>query len=122
MRFIPTRVHGILDYLYGLTFLLLPLFLEETARTQTVLMAVGAMVIIVSLMTRYELGAFRRLPMRGHLLLDTITGLGLLAYAYFSMQDPDATRGTIAFFGAFAIVTALCTQTESSVEHQPAHT
>jgi hypothetical protein len=73
MRFLPTRVHGLLDYVVSAFVMLLP-WLGGFARggTETLVpVALGAASIVYSLFTDYELGVWRRLPMRMHLILDT---------------------------------------------------
>lgn len=81
MRFIPTRVHGMLDYLLGIVLLVAPWLLDfsdnDTATWVTV--ALGAAIILYSLLTDYELGVVRAIPMQMHLGLDFVSGLVLAA-------------------------------------------
>ena len=81
MRFIPTRVHGLLDYLVGLLLIAAPWvfnFARGGAETW-VPVALGAGALVYSVFTDYELGLVRRLPMRTHLTLDLLSGLLLAA-------------------------------------------
>jgi hypothetical protein len=81
MRFISTRVHGVLDYLMGMVLIGAPWLLgfadNGPATWVPVLLGVG--VIVYSLFTDYELGAFKAISMRGHLWLDGLSGLFLAA-------------------------------------------
>lgn len=80
MRFISTRVHGILDYLIGIILIIAPWvlgFARGGAETW-VPVIIGAAVIVYSFFTDYELGAIKALSMPGHLWLDGIAGLFLL--------------------------------------------
>lgn len=81
MRFIPTRIHGILDYTVGAFLAAMPwLFGFARGESETwvpVFLGVGA--ILYSLVTCYELGFVRRLPMRTHLNLDLASGVLLAA-------------------------------------------
>lgn len=77
MRFIPTRVHGVLDYLIGVLLIAAPWLLgfARGGAETWVPVIVGAAVIVYSLFTDYELGLVHRLPMHTHLLLDGLGGL-----------------------------------------------
>lgn len=80
MEIIPTRVHGVLDYLTGILLILAPwLFgFADGSAAQWVPMALGAAVIVYSLITEYELGLVAAIPMPVHLMLDVGGGILLL--------------------------------------------
>jgi hypothetical protein len=77
MRFVPTRLHGVLDYLAGLLLILAPWLLDfGRGGAETVVpLVVGPLLIVYSLATDYELGMGRLLPVRLHLWLDAAAGL-----------------------------------------------
>lgn len=79
MRFIPTRIHGMLDYGAGLLLIVAPWlfgFADGGAETWIpVILGIGA--IGYSLFTDYELGVVRTLPMATHLMLDIASGIVL---------------------------------------------
>lgn len=81
MRFISSKVHGILDYLSGLLFMASPwLFGFATGGpAQWVPVAVGATILMTSLMTDYELGVVKVVALPLHLTLDIFSGLFLAA-------------------------------------------
>jgi hypothetical protein len=81
MRFIPTKVHGYLDYAVGLLLIVAPWLLDfaRGGAETWVPVALGASAIIYSLITDYELGAFRQISMRTHLGLDLFSGIFLAA-------------------------------------------
>lgn len=81
MRFIPTRVHGLLDYLVGLLLIAAPwVFNFDRGGAETwVPVALGAGALVYSLLTDYELGVVRRIPMPAHLTLDLLSGIVLAA-------------------------------------------
>lgn len=81
MRFIPTRVHGLLDYLVGLLLIAAPwLFNFDRGGAETwVPVVLGAGALVYSLFTDYELGVVKRLPMGAHLTLDLLSGILLAA-------------------------------------------
>lgn len=81
MRFIPTRVHGILDYAVGAILAVSPwLFGFARGGAETwVPVVLGAGAILYSLFTNYEWGVSRQLSMPTHLMLDLLSGIFLAA-------------------------------------------
>ena len=72
LRVIPTHVHGVLDYLAGSALLAAPGLLgikDDPGATLTLRLA-GAGATAYSLLTDYELGLVRSIPMPAHLALD----------------------------------------------------
>src|SRR5678815_5132863 len=71
MRFIPTKVHGVMDYIMGILLIASPwLFDFNRGGMETwipVILGVGA--LVYSVMTDYELGLTRTLTMPTHLSL-----------------------------------------------------
>lgn len=81
MRIIPTRIHGMLDYIVGVVLILAPMLLgfANGGAAQYVPQAIGIAAIGMALLTDYELGVVRLIPMSVHLMLDLATGVLLLA-------------------------------------------
>ena len=81
MRVIPTRLHGMLDYGMGLLLIIAPWLLgfADGGPEQWVPVILGAGVILYSLLTDYELGVARIIPMPVHLGLDVAGGVVLAA-------------------------------------------
>ena len=81
MRFLPTRIHGVLDYLMGLLLIASPWIFnfDDGGPRQWIPIILGAGVILYSLMTDYELGVVKAIPMSMHLMLDAGGGLFLAA-------------------------------------------
>lgn len=79
MRVIPTRVHGMVDYIVGALLIVAPwLFgFADGGAEQWVPIILGAGVILYSLMTDYELGVMKVIPMSMHLMLDIGGGIFL---------------------------------------------
>jgi hypothetical protein len=76
MRFIPTKVHGYLDYIVGALLIAAP-WLFDFARggAETwVPVILGAGAIVYSLLTDYELGVTKGISMGTHLTLDMLSG------------------------------------------------
>lgn len=79
---ISTRMHGMLDYVVGLVLLLAPnLFGFADADSAAVWVArlIGCLTILQAIITRYELGLLKLVPMRLHLFNDFVAGAFLAA-------------------------------------------
>lgn len=75
MKVIPTRVHGVLDYIVGVALIFAPLlfgFSDLGGAAVMVPIVLGVALILYSLLTRYELGIFKVLPMKYHLVIDFV--------------------------------------------------
>lgn len=112
MRFIPTRVHGMMDYLMGVVLMIAPWVLGFRPGPETwVPVALGAGALVYSLLTRYELGVYGIIPMPVHLGLDAVSGLLLMASPWlFGFADhywvPHVVFG-VAELGAAAMTRTL---------------
>ncbi len=81
MRFVPTRIHGIADWLLGALLIALPWlvgFARGGAETY-VPVVLGAAGLLVTCFTDHEYGIIRRIPMSGHLAVDALSGAALAA-------------------------------------------
>lgn len=110
MRFIPTRIHGMLDYLIAILLVASPWifgFSEGGAKTWLPVI-LGAGVALYSLITDYELGLARVIPMPVHLLLDAGGGL-LLAVSPWLFGFAGEIWWPHLFIGLFEIVAAATT-------------
>ncbi len=118
MRWIPTRVHGVLDYLWGVLLLASPWlfgFADGGAETWiAVVLALGA--VVYSLLTDYELGVARVLSMRAHLLLDLAGGV-LLAASPWLFGFNDRVWLPHVGFGLFSVAASLMTRTRARHRH-----
>ncbi len=116
MRFIPTKVHGVLDYVSGGLFLASPwLFgFADKPAAKWVPVAAGTAALSSSLFTDYEAGVVRKLPMKTHLSLDLAEG-ALLAASPWLFGFSKKVYLPHLLFGIFAIgAGALTKQTPRS--------
>jgi hypothetical protein len=113
MRFIPTAVHGIADYVVGLIVLGLPFYFGWSGVPRACFVLLGIYAIVYSLLTDYEAGLFRLLPMRFHLLLDAIFGFGMLSLPYLTALPP-VGRPIAYAIGVLALVLASTTMTRAA--------
>ena len=86
---IPTRVHGLLDYLVGLLLIVLGASLYgEQAAAGLVPIILGAATLLYSVGTAYELGLLHVFHMPIHLCLDLLGGAALAASPWvFGFSD-----------------------------------
>jgi hypothetical protein len=120
MRVISTRAHGVLDYIVGALLIAAPWlfgFAEGGAETW-VPVALGAGALVYSLMTDYELGVVRRIPMPMHLTLDIMSGV-LLAASPWLFGFADLVYLPHLVVGIFEIAAGLMTEKVPSA--QPVH-
>jgi hypothetical protein len=112
MRFLPTAVHGAIDYLWGFSLLASPYVFgfADGGRGQWVAMIFGAGAILYSFVTAYELGALRILPMEAHLILDGIGGAALAASPWV-LGFADRVFWPHLLFGLFSVAASLVTHT-----------
>ena len=113
MRFLPTRLHGVLDYLVGVIVIALPIALQMEGVGFVALIDLGLFVIVYSLLTDYELGAVQYLRIKFHLILDAVFGLAMLIVP--SIFDlPPAARWIVHAIGVLSIVLSLTTTTRAA--------
>jgi hypothetical protein len=119
MRFIPTKVHGMMDYLVGILLIVAPWlfdFADDSAKTW-VPVALGAGALIYSLMTDYELGLGRSISVKTHLTLDLLSGI-LLAASPWIFGFADEIYGPHLVLGLIEIGASLLTKTQPSAERR----
>ncbi len=109
MRVISTRVHGVLDYMTAAALFAIPrMFNWNEGLTMAMTMAaIGT--VVYSLLTRYEMGLARAIPMRAHLAIDLMMGVLFLGAALFLNDHPDTVRMTLGAIGLFEIGASLMT-------------
>lgn len=112
MRFLPTRIHGALDYLMGLLLIASPwLFgfadVGGAAVWLPVILGLGA--LAYSLFTDYELGLVRTIPMPTHLMLDLGSGV-LLAVSPWLFGFAEAVWVPHLVLGLIEVGAALMTE------------
>jgi hypothetical protein len=120
---IPTRTHGIIDYIAGSAMIAAPFLMKDGQSLEegvesingvegTVLAAVGAATLAQNLISDHELGAMKVLNMPAHLLVDVATGVLLAASPWLLNMNPKA-RLPIAALGLGIAVMGLLTEMQS---------
>jgi len=89
MNFLSPRIHGILDYLTVGVFALAPMSLQAEGSQVAMLSCwvVAGMLLLVSLLTRYPLGALRVIPFPTHGSIEFFMAAGLCALPWLGGFD-----------------------------------
>lgn len=115
MRFIPTKVHGILDYIVGVALIAAPWlfgFASMGGAPVIIPIVLGVGLIVYSLFTKYEWGPFGFIPMPVHLVFDIVASLFLALSPWifgFANQAPNVWLPHVVV-GAAVIVVVLFSQ------------
>jgi hypothetical protein len=117
MRFLSTRVHGVMDYMMGILLLASPyLFGFATGGVKQWLpMILGLAILGMSLLTRYEWGAVRLIPMPVHLVIDGLSG-ALLAVSPWLFGFAGIVYLPHLILGIIELGTSLMTETHADVD------
>ena len=111
MKPISTKVHGVLDYLSVGTLAALPRLMGWDPAVRRLLTGAALGTLAYSLITRYELGVLRVLPMKAHLALDGASGLALAASPLLLKDEERSTAGALVGIGLFELGASLLTRT-----------
>lgn len=110
MLFISSRLHGIFDYLLAMTLVMAPWVLDMSDNLAPALVSVGIgwFVLMVALVTDYELSAIRIIPLSLHVSLDVILGLFLISSPWL-LDFENAPHGLHMMAGLALIAVAAFT-------------
>jgi hypothetical protein len=117
MRFLPTSVHAVMDYLGGLVLLLAPLlWLNDPDVPQAAVwtpVILGALMLAQSLITDYELSLANLLPMSAHLGMDFLAGV-VLALSPWMFGFAEVVWAPHLILGIMEIGASVVTKTHRS--------
>jgi len=118
IRFLPTSVHGVLDYLVGIALIAAPWlfgFAYVGGAAMYVPIILGIALILYSLVTKYELGipGIKFLPMPYHLVIDFVAAafLGASPWIFGFASKPLNVWLPHLVVGIVVILVALVSQT-----------
>src|ERR1051325_4943134 len=116
MRFLPTKVHGVLDYLVGIALIFagnIFSFSEIGGAAVNVPRVLGIILILYALFTNYEWGVWKVLPMYYHLWIDFLAALFLaLSPWIFGFSDEKSSAHVPHLIvGIVVILVVLVSQT-----------
>ena len=115
MRFVPTWIHGIADWLLGVLLIAVPYILgfARGGAETFVPVALGITGLIVTFFTNHEYGIVRKIPMIGHLWVDGFAGI-LLAASPWIFGFADTIWIPHVVLGVTEFVASLVTETVPS--------
>lgn len=118
-KFIPTKVHGALDYIVAIALILAPMlfgFQEVGGAAVVIPMVLGVGLFVYSLFTNYEWGIFKVISMPYHLVIDVLASILLIVSPFlfgFIDEEPNAWLPHIAV-GVTVILVVLFSQSTPS--------
>lgn len=120
MRFIGRKFHAVLDYIAGLLLISAPWLFGFASLAPAMWTAVifGVAIIGMSVLTNYEGGAVKVIPMATHLKLDVIGGL-ILAASPWLFGFADQFYGLYLIVGLLEFSAGLFTISNSQLAHRP---
>ena len=115
MKMIPKFFHGVLDYLTGFVLLLAPNlfgFSDLGGSAGWVIRAAGIVILLQALMTDYELGLVKMIPISTHLIADYVLGFVLMVAPWvFGFNNTSRTATTLSVIvGLFVLGSTAMTQ------------
>ncbi len=117
-RPISTRTHGMIDYaLWVTTASALPRMMNGATRTASLVRNAGTAASVNAMVTNYEAGVVKVMPMKGHLALDFMMCTALVLSPLFLPASERRDAFVPMALGVVGLITGLMTQTESPTEH-----
>lgn len=121
-KFIPTKVHGALDYIVALALIAAPWifgFADKGGAAVIIPIVLGIGLFLYSLFTKYEWGLVKVLGMPYHLVVDVIASLFLIASPFvFGFYDMDMWNVWVphVVVGIAVIIVVIFSQTQPASE------
>ena len=116
MKPISTRMHGVIDYTWAAAAASIAGRMDGATSTARLLRAAANAATATALVTNYECGAVRVLPMKGHLAVDAALCTALIASPFF-LPGSERRHATVpVLLGMAGLITGMLTQTRSLME------
>ena len=123
VKLLPAWFHAIADYAVGALLIVVPIVVGGSDKAVATGIVVGAVVLIVSMATRYPLGVFKVLPFTVHSAGDYLAA-ALLIVAPFALSFDGSDSGLAAFYviaGLAVLAVSLVTNYQYSPKRDLAH-
>lgn len=117
VRFLPAWFHAIADYAVAITLILVAISVGGSAAAVGTGVAVGAVVLAVSALTRYPLGVVKVLPFTLHSAGDYLAAV-LLAVAPFALNFYHSD-GRLSAFYVVAGIAVLAVSAITNYQYNP---
>jgi hypothetical protein len=96
-RLLPAWLHAVADYAVGLSLIIVAVVAGGAGKAMAPGIVVGAVVLLVSMATKYPLGVFKVLPFTVHSAGDYLAA-ALLIVSPFALDFNDTATGLTAFY------------------------
>jgi hypothetical protein len=118
MRILNARIHGVIDLVVVVVFLLAPLLVGLGGRPAAISYVLAVVHLVMTLMTRFPLGVWKTIPFFVHGIVELIVGAALLILPSFEGYGPGspARRFYLAMGAAILIVWALTAYREGDAK------
>ena len=116
-RPISTRAHGMIDYTWATLAAAVPGMLADATATKRLVRGASAAATANSMVTNYEAGVMKVMPMKAHLAMDVVMCTALLRSPLYLPRSERRYSVIPMLLGAAGLLTALMTQTESPDEY-----
>ena len=113
---ISTRMHGVIDYTWAMAASSVAGRMNGATSTARLLRGAANAATASALLTNYECGALRVLPMKGHLALDVALCAALVASPLLVPASERRQSALPVLFGIAGLIAAMLTQPRSPIE------
>ena len=120
VRLLPAWFHAIADYAVGVTLIVTAIAVGGAGKAVAPGIVVGAVVLAVSMLTRYPLGVWKVLPFTIHSAGDYLAA-ALLVISPFALNFNHSATGLTAFYiaaGAAVLAVSLITNYQYSPKRE----
>ncbi|MAM86954.1 hypothetical protein [Allohahella sp. A8] len=109
MKVLDPKVHGVLDYLLAIAFLIAPSVFNFVEVAATLSYVIGVVYLLTSIITKYPLGLVKLLPFPVHGVLEGLMAAAWIVFPWlFGFADDEAARNFFIIAGVgLLIVVAL---------------
>jgi hypothetical protein len=118
MKFISPKVHGLIDYLVVIFLFGSPTIFGFTGLVATFTYALGAVHLLLTILTNYPLGVVRVIPVSLHAAVELLVGVVLIILAYTLFSDnAQGSKLYYVIFGTVILLTWLVTDYKGAFRH-----
>ena len=114
MKRLSPNQHGLVDYPFALSTLVASRILPETAAGRRLLSLSGLGATGLSLLTDYDAGVVRVVPMKIHLAVDAMTDALLIAAPLILKDEGSRMKRTLVAMGLMGGVVTIMTRSNGS--------
>jgi hypothetical protein len=118
MRILSPRVHAVLDVITVALLVLGPLVVGLGGSPAAIAFTLAAVHLVLTLLTDFPLGAWKKIPFFVHGIIELIVGIGLLILPSFAGYGPGSpARRFYLAMGAIILVVWALTAYRASTAH-----